>query len=42
MSSKILTNLDLSKNQLLNAVIQKVASDPSTKLMAGYVAVIVV
>ena len=37
MSSKILTNLDLSKNQLLNAVIQKVASDPSTKLMAGWI-----
>ena len=37
MSSKILTNLDLSKNQLLNAVIQKVASDPSTKLTAGWI-----
>lgn len=37
MSSKILTNLDLTKNQLLNAVIQKVASDPSTKLMAGWI-----
>lgn len=37
MSSKILTNLDLSKNQLLNAVIQKVAADPSTKLMAGWI-----
>jgi hypothetical protein len=34
---KILTNLDLVKNQLLNCVIQKVAVDPTTKLAAGWV-----
>ena len=33
---KILTNLDLVKNQLLNGVIQKVAADPTTKLAAGW------
>lgn len=33
---KVLTNLDLVKNQLLNGVIQKVAADPTTKLAAGW------
>lgn len=37
MNMKILTNLDLVKNQLLNCVIQKVASDPTTKLAAGWI-----
>lgn len=34
---KVLTNLDLVKNQLLNGVIQKVAVDPTTKLAAGWI-----
>jgi len=34
---KILTNLDLVRNQLLNCVIQKVAVDPTTKLAAGWI-----
>ena len=34
---KVLTNLDLIKNQLLNCVIQKVAADPTTKLAAGWI-----
>ena len=34
---KILTNLDLVKNQLLNCVIQKVAVDPTTKLATGWI-----
>lgn len=34
---KVLTNLDLVKNQLLNGVIQKVAADPTTKLAAGWI-----
>ena len=34
---KILTNLDLVKNQLLNCVIQKVAVDPATKLAEGWI-----
>lgn len=33
---KLLTNLDLCKNQLLNGVIQKVATDPTTKLAEGW------
>lgn len=33
---KILTNLDLVKNQLVNGVIQKLATDPTTKLAAGW------
>jgi hypothetical protein len=37
MNMKILTNLDLVKNQLLNCVIQKVAVDPTTKLAAGWI-----
>ena len=34
---KALTNLDLVKNQLLNCVIQNVAVDPTTKLIAGWI-----
>lgn len=34
---KILTNLDLVKNQLINCVVQKVSVDPSTKLAAGWI-----
>lgn len=34
---KVLSNLDLVKNQLINCVIQKVAADPSAKLAAGWV-----
>lgn len=34
---KLLTNLDLCKNQLLNSVIQKVATDPTTNLAAGWI-----
>ena len=33
---KLLTNLDLCKNQLLNSVIQKVATDPTTNLAEGW------
>lgn len=33
---KVLANLDLVKNQLINCVIQKVSVDPSTKLVAGW------
>lgn len=34
---KVLTNLDLVRNQLVNGVIQKVETDPTTKLTAGWV-----
>lgn len=34
---KILTNLDLARNQLLNCIIQKVAADPTTKLAEGWI-----
>lgn len=34
---KVLTSLDLVKNQILNGVIQKVTADPSTKLVEGWV-----
>lgn len=34
---KILTNLDLVKNQLLNCIIQKVDVDPTTKLVEGWI-----
>lgn len=34
---KILTNLDLAKNQIINGVIQKVSSDPTTKLVEGWI-----
>ena len=34
---KILTNLDLVKNQLVNCVIQKVETDPTTKLAEGWI-----
>ena len=34
---KILTNLNLAKNQLLNCIIQKVAADPTTKLAKGWI-----
>ena len=37
MNTKILTNLDLIKNQLINCIIQKVAVDPTTKLAAGWI-----
>ena len=33
---KVLSNLDLTKNQLLNSVIQRVSEDPTTKLQAGW------
>lgn len=33
---KCLTNLDLVKNQLINGVIQKLDTDPTTKLAAGW------
>lgn len=33
---KVLSNLDLTKNQLINSVIQRVSEDPTTKLQAGW------
>lgn len=34
---KVLTNLDLVKNQLLNAVVQNVATDPDSNLVEGWI-----
>ena len=34
---KVLTNLDMVKNQIVNGVIQKVTTDPTTKLVEGWV-----
>jgi len=34
---KVLTNLDLVRNQLINGVIQKVETDPTTKLAVGWI-----
>lgn len=34
---KVMTNLDLLRNQLINGVIQQVSADPTTKLKAGWI-----
>ena len=36
MNIKFLTNIDLNKNQILKAIIQKVSVDPSEGLVAGW------
>lgn len=36
MNTKFFTNIDLNKNQILKAIIQKVSTDPSEGLVAGW------
>ena len=37
MNVKFLTNIDLSKNQIIKAIIQKVSTDPDEELVAGWI-----